>query len=98
MLAQHRTQTTQRSLTTRLCLRCGHDGDELQPDAPWPVYVCPCCGEDLYARPAKSYAELELIADPAKTAHSPRRLLGALWHCPRALARRIARLVHAPAG
>jgi hypothetical protein len=43
----------------RLCLTCGFDGPPLQhyrEDAP---EACPNCGEDLYARPPRSYAELE---------------------------------------
>jgi len=42
-----------------MCLRCGHDGPSLQGDNARETFVCPSCGEDLYARPARSYAELE---------------------------------------
>ncbi|MEM8835974.1 MAG: hypothetical protein AAGD00_09160 [Planctomycetota bacterium] len=28
------------------------------------TFTCPACGEDLYARPARSYAELEGLLDP----------------------------------
>lgn len=48
-------------LHRRMCLTCGYAGIELQlseDTAPW---YCPGCGQDLYARPARSYAELEGI-------------------------------------
>lgn len=49
-----------------MCLSCGHTGAELQPThrASQFVYECPCCGADLYARPPRSYAEMEGI-EPA---------------------------------
>lgn len=43
------------------------------------TFICPACGEDLYARPARSYAELEGLLDrptrrpvevPAACAHT----------------------------
>lgn len=43
----------------KLCLACGYDGPELQEHAPDETFECPRCGADLYARPARSYAELE---------------------------------------
>ena len=55
-------------LHVRRCLRCGYAGVELQvsaEDRPGeiPPLVCPNCCEDLYARPPRSYAELEGICD-----------------------------------
>lgn len=50
-------------LHLRRCLTCGYDGTELQGRGTGP-FVCPACGEDLYARPPRSYAELEAIDDP----------------------------------
>ncbi len=49
-----------------MCLTCGHAGAELQPThrASQLVYECHCCGADLYARPPRSYAEMEGI-EPA---------------------------------
>lgn len=52
-----------RRVHTRLCLRCGHDGPELQADPGDAPLTCPRCGQDLYERPARSYAELEAIDD-----------------------------------
>lgn len=42
-----------------MCLGCGFDGRELQGERGRFTFVCPCCGEDLYARPPRSYAQLE---------------------------------------
>lgn len=56
-------------LHVRRCLRCGYAGEELQVAADErrpvdvPSLVCPNCCEDLYARPPRSYAELEGICD-----------------------------------
>lgn len=44
---------------TRVCLRCGHDGPEMQVDIASAPVACPRCGQDLWARPARSYAEME---------------------------------------
>lgn len=44
-------------LRQRCCLICGYDGPELQGDTG--TYRCPACDADLYARPPRSYAELE---------------------------------------
>jgi predicted RNA-binding Zn-ribbon protein involved in translation (DUF1610 family) len=46
-------------LQARTCLRCGYRGPELQGDQGERTYTCPACAEDLYTRPARSYAELE---------------------------------------
>lgn len=57
------------SITDRMCLACGYRGPELQPadtDGCVPgVFECPCCRADLYARPARSYAEMEGLPFPA---------------------------------
>jgi hypothetical protein len=52
-------------LQTRECLRCGYRGPELQSERPEPPLICPACGEDLYSRPPRSYAELEGLEDTA---------------------------------
>jgi predicted RNA-binding Zn-ribbon protein involved in translation (DUF1610 family) len=49
----------------RTCLRCGYCGPELQSDRGERTFACPACGEDLYARPARSYAELEGLDEAA---------------------------------
>ena len=46
-------------LDRRLCLRCGYRGRLLQGDRGRSTFTCPSCSCDLYARPPKSYAELE---------------------------------------
>jgi hypothetical protein len=43
----------------RLCLGCGFDGPALQGGSGEDLSRCPRCGEDLCARPPRSYAELE---------------------------------------
>jgi predicted RNA-binding Zn-ribbon protein involved in translation (DUF1610 family) len=43
-------------LRRKTCLSCGYQGAKLQGD---PIFTCPSCGTDLYARPALSYAEME---------------------------------------
>lgn len=50
---------TRRGVSRRRCLDCGFDGASLQQNGSRTVYECPSCGADLYARPARSYAELE---------------------------------------
>lgn len=52
-------------LHTRICPRCGYDGQELQAGRGDEQYECPSCGEDLYARPAMSYAQMEGITPVA---------------------------------
>jgi hypothetical protein len=46
-------------LKQRCCLVCGYDGPELQGELHDGAYRCPACDADLYARPPRSYAELE---------------------------------------
>ncbi|MBL0926152.1 MAG: hypothetical protein IBJ11_00680 [Phycisphaerales bacterium] len=42
-----------------MCLGCGYQGRELRAGAELSTFLCPRCGEDWYARPPRSYAELE---------------------------------------
>jgi predicted RNA-binding Zn-ribbon protein involved in translation (DUF1610 family) len=51
--------TTPSRKQLKTCLNCGHDGPELQGERGHALFVCPCCGQDLYARPPRSYAEME---------------------------------------
>jgi len=50
----------------KMCLGCGFDGAELQGHLAHVRYRCPSCGHDLYARPPRSYAEMEGLA-PVRT-------------------------------
>ncbi|TVQ63531.1 MAG: hypothetical protein EA379_03870 [Phycisphaerales bacterium] len=59
MLDARRTRSTR--LTARLCLACGYRGRELQGEEGELTIRCPVCGEDLYSRRARSYAEMEGI-------------------------------------
>ena len=44
-----------------MCLSCGFDGTALQDTLEDIRYRCPSCDEDLYARPPRSYAQLESL-------------------------------------
>ncbi len=46
-----------------MCLSCGYAGATLQGDPGDTALVCPSCAEDLYARPPRSYAEMEGLLD-----------------------------------
>ncbi|MCL4742176.1 MAG: hypothetical protein KJZ54_08230 [Phycisphaerales bacterium] len=70
-MALLRTERVRWTLVRR-CRRCGHDGPELQGDRSGAVFECPACGEDLYARPAMSYAEMEGLA-PGRAPVEPGR-------------------------
>lgn len=48
------------------CLYCGEDGRAIQAACRTAVFRCPRCMGDLYARPPRSYAELEGLA-PERT-------------------------------
>ena len=54
-----------------MCLCCGHDGTELQGQLAATSFICPACGADLYARPPRTYAEMEglvaRVSGPAPT-------------------------------
>lgn len=52
-----------RRLTRRTCLVCGHQGRRLQGPAGLTATRCPHCNADLYARPPRSYAEMEGLVD-----------------------------------
>ena len=60
-------------LTRRLCRSCGYAGEDLQQADAGPVFCCPSCGADLYARPPKSYAEMELLVGPSENSRASRR-------------------------
>ena len=47
----------------RMCLHCGYRGRELQGDRSQLVFQCPSCRGDLYARPARTYAEMEGLSE-----------------------------------
>lgn len=46
-------------LHRRRCVSCGHGGIQLQGDPAATSFRCPACNADLYARPARTYAEME---------------------------------------
>ncbi|MBX3407506.1 MAG: hypothetical protein KF869_12170 [Phycisphaeraceae bacterium] len=57
-MAQVRAET--RSwMHARCCPCCGYAGWELQLPAEESAFCCPNCDQDLYARPALSYAQRE---------------------------------------
>ena len=55
-------------LNDRCCLTCGFRGRELQGRRGLERLVCPRCRQDLCARPARSYAELEGLVERAASA------------------------------
>ncbi|HRQ73267.1 MAG TPA: hypothetical protein PLU35_09590 [Phycisphaerales bacterium] len=89
-MALLRTEHVRWTLVRR-CRRCGHDGPEVQGDHAGAVFECPACGEDLYARPAMSYAEMEgFIA--AKAPAKPDRV-GVGWRTLRRVVAVIRRML-----
>jgi len=56
----------------KMCLGCGFDGAELQGHLAHVRYQCPSCGHDLYARPPRSYAEMEGLSPAPRQARSTR--------------------------
>jgi hypothetical protein len=69
-------ERTGRWIHLRICLGCGYDGAEMQQDGENRVFRCPCCRADLYARPPRSYAQLEgMVADPPGAAVPTRTLV-----------------------
>jgi predicted RNA-binding Zn-ribbon protein involved in translation (DUF1610 family) len=50
-------RATRIDLARKRCLRCGYDGAAVQEGSI--DFLCPNCGQDLYARPPRSYLELE---------------------------------------
>lgn len=90
-------------LRQRICLACGYRGPEVQQGFPIEVFVCPACACDLYARPPRSYAEMEgvdflpatspqapsaVAAPPRGPAPSP-VVVAARW-----MGRMVSRLLH----
>ncbi len=57
-----------RRLTRRTCLVCGHQGRRLQGPTGLTATRCPHCNADLYARPPRSYAEMEGLVDVSPVA------------------------------
>ncbi|GAB4516286.1 MAG: hypothetical protein Tsb0013_20890 [Phycisphaerales bacterium] len=61
-----------RRLTRRRCVACGCEHPSFAAPIERRPSWCPSCGEDLYARPPRSYAEMEGLAQfPVR--HHPRR-------------------------
>jgi predicted RNA-binding Zn-ribbon protein involved in translation (DUF1610 family) len=65
-------------LQRRMCLSCGYDGSSIQQDGHDGVFECPRCGSDLYARPPRSYAELEALSDSNPGTPLPDECLGVI--------------------
>lgn len=89
-------------LTCRRCLSCGYDGQELQGPLGALTFNCPACDEDLYARPPRSYAELEGLDEPpgaqtslfgSRSGSLTQRRRDAAWTGPRRLFAGLWRLV-----
>jgi hypothetical protein len=57
----------------KVCLACGFDGQALQHLRYAECIACPRCGEDLGARPPRSYAELEGLDEDAGPILRPTR-------------------------
>ena len=57
-------------LTDRCCLTCGYRGRELQGRRGQERLICPQCRQDLYVRPARSYAEMEGLVQPGAEART----------------------------
>ena len=56
-----------------MCLSCGHDGSAIQSENRESTWFCPGCGTDLYARPPRSYADLEGLIESPNTSAGPSR-------------------------
>lgn len=60
-----------------MCLTCGFSGPQLQGTRGEQTFICPRCHQDLYARPARSYADLEMLdqeqaePEPVVLVHDP---------------------------
>lgn len=67
-------------LARRMCLACGFSGRAIQNASRETAWLCPRCGTDLYARPPRSYAELEALSD----SNPGTPMDDALLHPPRA--------------
>jgi len=57
-------------MTRRMCLSCGHSGRALQGDRGLTTFQCPSCGADLYARPPRSYADLEGLDEALESSYT----------------------------
>lgn len=82
-------QGSESRLSRKVCLACGYRGRALQGDQTVVAFICPSCGADLYARPPRSYAEMEglvestpppilnqisrLLTSPSESQPTPRR-------------------------
>ncbi|MCA9312282.1 MAG: hypothetical protein KDA21_13795 [Phycisphaerales bacterium] len=85
-------------LTKKTCLSCGYHGRALQGERGLSVYQCPACDADLYARPPRSYAEMEGLLESDVPVPSGARTLvvrlegGRRRHAWPGLPRRLRRL------
>lgn len=58
-------------------MACGYRGPEVQRGYPIEVFVCPSCACDLYARPPRSYAEMEGVDSDALPSQAQGGRIGA---------------------
>ncbi len=65
-----RPPASQAYLTDRCCLTCGFRGRELQGRRGQERLTCPQCRQDLYTRPARTYAEMEGLVEMRRTPES----------------------------
>ncbi len=86
-------------LMKKTCLSCGYHGRALQGERGLSVYQCPACQADLYARPPRSYAEMEGLTEPMSSRPGTGRRLFAMTMedleispAPVTLTRRIGRI------
>lgn len=69
-------------MQSRMCPCCGHEDPRMVSGSRTPIFECPECGQDLYARPPLSYAEMEGFE--ALEGSAGRRIegTGAWWLAP----------------
>mgnify|MGYP000556951746 CR=1 FL=1 len=72
-----------------MCPRCGDRADAIQHDWPRRPHICPSCGGDLYARPPRSYAEMEGLEPDARAMRHAARWLVPILSAARAIRRAV---------
>ncbi|MGQ0628372.1 MAG: hypothetical protein ACT4PL_09775 [Phycisphaerales bacterium] len=75
------------STQRRMCLSCGTRAHVLDHHESLAVFRCPSCGADLYARPPRSYAEMEGLTAHVPFARALARIFGPIAALLRTLVR-----------